>query len=281
MGDLGLVWVVKGVGCSVRRNGVIEELIIGLGLLGGGVILIKLLIGEKLGVLRRGVCGTLGGFEFVNKCFAGILAEMWGFVEGFGDDVPDLGVDARDLGGLSVHDGVGDGDYAIAGERLFAGDHLVEDDAEGKDIGAGVDIFSVDLFGRHIGWRSEDLAVHSDIRFECEAGDSEIGEFDCAVFENLDIFGFDIAVDDAVGVGEGESFGDFDRDFAGVIGAESALFFDSFSESLTVQELHCEVVASGLFGNIVDGYDVGVDKGSGGFCFAHEALDTIFFLLGG
>lgn len=213
-----------------------------------------------IGVEDEVIEGAEGGFEFGDELFAGCLAELGGFVECFCDNLPDHGIEPVDGGWFGVHDGVGDGDDAVAGEWFFSGEHLVEDDAEAKDVGSGVNVASVDLFGGHVGWGAEDLAIHSDIGFEGESGDAKVGEFDGSVGEDLDVFWFDIAVDDAVVVGEDEGFGDFDGDFDGFIGGDGALFFESFAEVLAIEELHGEVVAAGLFGDIVYGDDVGVDE---------------------
>ncbi len=241
LGDGSLVGVVEGVRGSVRGDGRVQQLVIGLGviwILGrrGGVVWI--------GVKDEIVEGAEGGFKFGDELFAGGLAELRGFVEGFCDDLPDHGIEPVDGGRLGVHDGVGDGDNTVASERFFTGEHFVEDDAEAEDVGSGVDVASVDLFGRHVGWGAKDLAIHGDIGFKSKAGDAEVGEFDGAVGEDLDVFWFDIAVDDTVVVGEDKGFGDFDCDFDGFVGGDGALFFEGFAEVLAIEELHGEVVAA-------------------------------------
>ncbi len=47
-------------------------------------------------------------------------------------------------------------------ERGMAGEHLVEDDAEGVDIRPGIEILPLALFGGHIAWRSQEHACSSD-----------------------------------------------------------------------------------------------------------------------
>jgi len=86
--------------------------------------------------------GSVGGDGFdLGFYFGGLLVAFFGFaLEGFEDDFVEADVDLDVLGG---------GGEAAGGE--FAGEHLVEDDAEGVDVGSVVDFVGVgELFWGHV-----------------------------------------------------------------------------------------------------------------------------------
>lgn len=110
----------------------------------------------------------------------------------------------------------------VAGlERELAGDHAVKDDAERVDVGAAVDAMalSLRLFGRHVVGRAGDLAAGAPVhagagRAEREAEVHEDGDVRLTAARHDDVGRFDVAVDDALGVGGGEPVGDDgDREF--------------------------------------------------------------------
>lgn len=115
----------------------------------------------------------------------------------------------------------------VAGEEAAASGEFVEDDAEGEDIGAGVDGFAAALFGGHVGvFASEGARV--GVFFLLEAAhlrNTEIKHFGLAVEGDEDVLGADVAVDDvegvAVVVGEGvnviETFAGVDDEFDGEV----------------------------------------------------------------
>ena len=95
----------------------------------------------------------------------------------------------------------------------FAGEHFVENDSERVDVGAVVGGGTGALFGGGvggsagagevdgIGGRIGGGAVH-------DGGDAEVGDFDGTGFIDEEVFGFDVAVDDAVVVGALEGVAD-------------------------------------------------------------------------
>ena len=80
-----------------------------------------------------------------------LIAQGAIFLQGFVDDALQIGghvgIEAHRRDGGCVENGFEDlgGTAAVKGER--AGRHLVENDAEGEEIGAGVEIFGARLLG--------------------------------------------------------------------------------------------------------------------------------------
>ena len=214
---------------------------------------------------RRG-CGRRGdgGFETGAEVEGGIEAEVRGEGEGFEDDGVDADADVDPLGW---------GDERAVG--AFAGEHFVENDPEGVDVGAVIGGGTGALFGGGVGggagggevdgvggWVGGG-AVH-------DGGDAEVGDFDGAGFIDEEVFGFDVAVDDAVVVGALEGVADRGDDGEGFGGGETA-GLEELAEIETVDEFHDEEAAAGGLAEVVDGDDVGVIEGGEGFGFGGEA----------
>ena len=100
----------------------------------------------------------------------------------------------------------------VAAEGEFAGEELEQDDAERIHVAAAVGGvgFALGLFGRHVGGRAEDLAVHRDGDFaHFAAGQAEVHEVRLAVAIDHDVGRLQVAVDDALLVGMVQGIGDF------------------------------------------------------------------------
>src|SRR5258707_10381935 len=82
---------------------------------------------------------------------------------------------------LFVDDLVDDGGDALAGERLFAGEDFVEQDAEGEDVAAAVDGATFHLFGRHVTGRAHNVGGLLNGAELQNFGGAEIGDFDGVV----------------------------------------------------------------------------------------------------
>jgi hypothetical protein len=169
----------------------------------------------------------------------------------------------RDLEGLSV-------------ERGAAGEHFVEDDAEGEEVGAVVDDLVEDLLGGDVEGRAEDDAAlgqaggclvavaHGDGQPEVEdAGDRG------AVLAPLhhDVAGLEVAVDQAATVGVGEALGQLAGEAQGAERVEGRFAVDEVGQDLPVDEVHDQVEEASLAAPEVDhGDQLGVAEltGEGG-----------------
>src|SRR5262249_54875561 len=128
-----------------------------------------------------------------------------------------------------VEDFVEYGAGAFAFEGKHTGAHFVEDDAEGKKVGAGVESLAEDLLGRHIRNGAESAAGAGELigidpnggksdgdagaggSFVGYFGEAEIEDFGVAAAGDENVGGLDVAMDDAFGVSGIERVRDFDR----------------------------------------------------------------------
>ncbi len=88
-----------------------------------------------------------------------------------------------------------DADLGLGLERDLAGQHLVEQDPERVDVGAGVDLPAHRLLGGDVVGGAEDPAGRGQaVRLERE-GDPEVGDLGPALGVDEDVLGLDVAVD--------------------------------------------------------------------------------------
>ncbi len=123
--------------------------------------------------------------------------------------------DALELGGVGAVEGVA------------AGGELVEDEAEGEDVGLDAGLAGDELLGGHIGdgaaaggvggsgGRHGALAggaggVEVGLIGREAAGEAEVEDLDEAAVGEHDVGGLEVAMEDAEGVGRGETVGDLD-----------------------------------------------------------------------
>jgi hypothetical protein len=157
-----------------------------------------------------------------------------GFVDQFFESRWEIGVEADRRYGGTVEDAVEDNTAGIAAKWESAGGHFVEDDAEGEEIGAGVEFPAADLFGGHIGDGADGSAgagemrgIESDLLLGSHSGggrgtfrgagkiyfgQAEVEDFGVAAPGDENIGGLDVTMDDALAVSGFKAFGDFDSD---------------------------------------------------------------------
>ena len=113
-------------------------------------------------------------------------------------------------------------DLAVGVEGDLADQHLVEDDAERVDVGAGIDSLSHRLLGGDVVGRAEDAPGRRHPVLLELPGDPEVGQFGPSLGVDEDVLGLDVAVDHVAGVGDAEAAGDLDRVGDRVLGLERA-----------------------------------------------------------
>ena len=90
-------------------------------------------------------------------------------------------------------------DRRVGGKGHLAGEHLVQHDAEGIDIGPAVDGLHEGVFGRHVLRRADAGAgARQARRLVQHLGDAEIGQQGTHVPAHQNVAGFDVAVDQAL-----------------------------------------------------------------------------------
>jgi hypothetical protein len=118
--------------------------------------------------------------------------------------------------------------HGVAGERLRAGQHLVEQSAERPDVRTPIDRPAARLFRGHVSRGTEDYAAARQRRArECRGQigrthgghrrvqglrKAEVEDLDRAVGRDFDVRGFQIAMDDATLVRRLEAFRDLSGD---------------------------------------------------------------------
>ena len=120
--------------------------------------------------------------------------------------------------------------HGVAGEERPAGEHLVEQDAEGPDVGALVDRLAARLLRAHVGGGAEDepgrgpgvgegrrlrrVAARPAARTVAAPGlrETEVEDLDLALRRQLHVRGLQVAVDDALLVGLLQGLGDLLRE---------------------------------------------------------------------
>ncbi len=169
---------------------------------------------------------------------------------------------------------------SVPRKRDFAGEGLVQSDAQGVDVGAGVDgIGLTNLFGAHVGGRAGHLAVARQVAALAEAGQSEIAESGAeagrAGFVGLqeDVARLDIAVDQAGRVGGRQGLRDRGQQRDRLAGAQSLPRSNVAAQRRPGHILHHEVGQVGAVAHDrVDADGVGVAKTGGRSRLAQETL---------
>ncbi len=106
---------------------------------------------------------------------------------------------------MLVHQGVG----RVAGEGKLAEHHLVEHDAQRVDVRADVHQFAAPLLGGHVGRGAQDAARGGELGRPGEhLGDAEVGQVGVVALVEQHVVRLQVAVDDALFVGEGQRTGD-------------------------------------------------------------------------
>ena len=137
----------------------------------------------------------------------------------------------RRLGQHLRHDGL----RVEAGERGFAGEHLIGHRAEGVHIAAGTDVaFAHRLLGRHVGRGAE---RHACLCHPAAAGlldgegDAEVGDQGGAVLQQ-DVLGLDVAVHDPLPMGVVERGGHFLRQAECIVDRQLLLAGEAIAQRL-------------------------------------------------
>jgi len=177
-----------------------------------------------------------------------------------------------------VHGGHGVG----AGEGELTGEHFIEDDADGIDVGPAIAALAFDLLGRDVIGGADgggEVGV-SEAAGGCVAGYAEVDELDVVVVVDHDVFRLEVAVNDAIGMDVLERIENADGDVDGAL-LRDAAFSEDVAEEAAGDPLHDHVHA-GAFLSAEDAHDLGVVKFFADAAFALEPVeeDGIGFEIG-
>ncbi len=232
---------------------------------------------------RRALSG-MGGFQGVEEFPRRLEAVARLLGHGLADHpvkgAGNLDVELGGFGGVLVQGLVHDG-RDRARERLFAGKKLVQDHAGGIEVGTVVDRLPHELFRRHVAGRAHDRA-HLGHGGGLDPRDAEVHDFqlgDVAIRQQ-DVGGFEIAMDDAVVVGEFQGGEEGAHDTHDVVLGKPDLLVEQVLEFLAPDELHGNVGGAVFLAVVVDGDDAGMGDPARRLGLALEARQDAFHLLG-
>ena len=186
--------------------------------------------------------------------------------------------------GAEVHErrAVGErGASLVGGETGEAGgvlgyDEIVEQDADGVDVRAHGGGAAVEELGSHVVGGAGDLVAEVTL----SGAEAEVHEQDAAAFFAHDVFGLDVAVEEAGAVDGGKGSADVDADERGFAVAEGALRGEEGGKGFALDEVGPKAYAVVVAIDAVDVHDVGMENRGHGAGFAEHGL-VLFFAADG
>ena len=166
--------------------------------------------------------------------------------------------------------------------------HLIQNDAGGKDVRSRVDFQAGRLLGGHVSEFSfQDPGLRA-VQFEFRLGNSEVDDFHLSVVRDHDVLRRDVPVNDverfaghriALRVGVFEALEHFDSDEQGLGNAESKLFLMAFFEDgpkiLSIDVFHRDKIVVADLAQIGDLANVGMRETDRNFRLVDEHLDEL------
>jgi hypothetical protein len=154
-----------------------------------------------------------------------------------------------------VNDPIDDG-LRLSREGRFADQALIEHRSERVDVGAAVEAVAGDLLRTQVRERADERARARHAAFRLCAGQSEVHHAHAApavLARHHDVFGFDVAMDDAARVAVVEGLGDLDADVEDV--AEPTVLAQEPAQVGALNQRHHEVQRVFVAAEVVDGDD--------------------------
>ena len=195
-------------------------------------------VGNVGGNGRCGLCHQVEGVGRVGASVRGVTRGERG------DEVVDLAGNPR-KGGRGTRNVVrdvvrGDLQGGFVSPRHGTGEHLVEHDANGVQVGARVSFGGQSDLGCDVGNRSQHVARGEHRHFRGRASQAEVGDLRGAVGWHKNVLGFDVTVDDAHAVSRAQSLEDVGRVAQCPRNRERALGIQECAQVGPIDELHDE-----------------------------------------
>ena len=208
-----------------------------------------------------------GGFK---ACF-GLLRQQ--AVDDRHQPVGDVGIGFPDRPGRVLADAMDRGGDARGSERGTPRAHRVQHRPQTEQIAAVVDGFVAGLFRRHVLGSSGDDAGLGNFGIVRGAGEAKVGELDAfdAVFQQ-DVAGFHVPVNDALGVGGGQSRSGLHPDPQDFFDLQRAHLSNAFFQRRADDILHDEIWQSIRLADGMNGDHVVVGHRGGLLSLAQKPL---------
>src|SRR5438105_1896386 len=216
---------------------------------------------------------------------AALIALFRLFRQGFhhygADSGMNRGINLTRRNGFLVDNFVDDRGDVLSRERLFAGNHFIEHDAERKNIAAAIHRAALHLFGRHITGRAHNVrGLLRGAKLKNLSG-AEVGNFDGVVGSEHQVGGLNVAVNDVAFMGELQSVAGLIQDAQGAGQRERVSAIQKSLEALAFHQFHGDVVQPVFFAGVEDHHDIGVSEQAGGACFGLEPRQEFVMLQAG
>ena len=176
-----------------------------------------------------------------------------------------------------VHVPVGDLDRGLALVRLAAGEQLVEHDAGGVHVGAGVGAAVDDELGGQVGDGADEHAVGGGVLGvgADRLGEPEVGDLDPAVVGDEHVLRLHVAVHEAGAVGRRQRGEHRLQHGQRPRRRHRRLLDDGVAQRVAGDQLHHQEDGAVVVALVEDRDDVGVREPGGGAGLAHEALGEV------
>ena len=160
--------------------------------------------------------------------------------------------------------------------RTLAGEHFVEGDAEGEDVGALVGVAGLLLGGHVVGGAHDGMGAGERAGLPGDgSGKAEVGELGAAFGGDEDVAGFDVAVDDVFRVGVMQGVADLGDDFQRLRGVQAGAGEDAL-EVGAIDVFHREIEQPGTrLAEVVNGNDARVLEPGEGLRLTTETGDEV------
>jgi hypothetical protein len=119
------------------------------------------------------------------------------------------------------------------------------------------------------------VAGHLASGLAVEGGETKVHKADGVFVCEEDVAGFDIPVDDTLGMGGLETSGDLDKYAETVHEGEASALAEAITEGTTRDEFHGDVVFGLHHADVIDGDDVGVGESGDGSGFEEELGELV------
>ena len=159
----------------------------------------------------------------------------------------------------------------VASEGRLPGQHLVEDEAEGVDVGATVDGVAVHLLGSEVAGGPDHGAGASQIVATGRLGDSEVGDLHPSVRLHEHVRRFDVAMHEPLTVRVLERVGHLRGDVDRLVHGQPVVVVHQTPQGPSFDELHDDVRGAVVVTGVVRRHDPGMRELRGGDRFVAKA----------